>query len=160
TSPSTPTTLIARGTTTLATDNLANVTLWVEGISWGGNASLNVVGDATNEGTILLKSGESNVWSSDLIIATGATLRNLATGVIDVEAGSGGERSIAGYVINFGVITVASGTQLDVRGADANTPATLLQVDGYINATGPLVQHGGSFEFLSGAITGAFYVNR
>jgi hypothetical protein len=158
-SPATPTTIILRGVTTLATDNLANVTLWVEGISWGGNARLTVAGDATNEGTILLESGESWVWSSDLAIASGAALSNLATGIIEVDAGSGGERSFAGEVVNFGSITVGAGTRLDLRGVDANTPPTLLQADGSINATGQVVLHGGTFDFLGGAVAGAFYVN-
>jgi len=159
TSPVTPTTIILRGTSTLATDNLANVTLWVEGISWGGNARLTVAGDATNEGTILLESGESWIWSSDLAIASGAALSNMASGIIEVESGSGGERSIAGEVVNFGSINVGAGTRLDLKGVDANTPPTLLQADGAINATGQVVLHGGTFDFLGGVVTGAFYVN-
>jgi uncharacterized repeat protein (TIGR03803 family) len=114
-SPATPTTiLIAAGGVTLATNNLANTTLWVQGNSPFNNATLTVAPGLTNHGTILLQS-INNTFSEALATGSG-TFTNAADGTIQVLAGTGGSRTLTGTLVNQGQISVENASLLTIQG--------------------------------------------
>ncbi|HYT93968.1 MAG TPA: hypothetical protein VEL76_34935, partial [Gemmataceae bacterium] len=91
---SSPTTLVLQqNNNTLLTDNYPNTTLWVQGEYSNGDATLTVVGNVTNSGTILLQSPNAGYASALNIINT---LHN--AGVLDIEPGAGGARYLTGAV--------------------------------------------------------------
>ena len=110
--PASPSTIVVAGNAvTLATDNLAGYTLWVQGSDHGGNAVLQLGGSLANRGTILLQSA-NNTYQSE--INTGSsTLTNLGT--ISSGAGSGGLRVISGTLNNQATID-ATADYLDITG--------------------------------------------
>ena len=110
--PASPSTIVVAGSgVTLATDNLAGYTLWVQGSDHGGNAVLQLGGSLANRGTILLQSA-NNTYQSE--INTGSsTLTNLGT--ISSGAGSGGLRVISGTLNNQATID-ATADYLDITG--------------------------------------------
>ena len=61
-SPSSPTTLVLHGSSTLLTDNLANTTLWVQG------GTLSLADDVTNAGVIHLENIDGGGTQSTLIV--------------------------------------------------------------------------------------------
>ncbi|MBY0457516.1 MAG: hypothetical protein K2V38_09285, partial [Gemmataceae bacterium] len=71
---------------------------------------------------------------SYLSVASGATLTNESTGVIETNTGTGDARSLSGAVVNRGAITT-------------NTGATLL-VNGTFTAAGGIVNGGGNTYFV------------
>jgi hypothetical protein len=117
-----PSTLFAVGADGMLENNLSQqVTVWIEGSVYYGQARLTAVGDATNAGTIRLESttndGHDNESRASLLnVADGATLTNAASGTIDVRAGQGYARRITGHVIQQGLITVAPDYSADFIG--------------------------------------------
>ncbi len=118
--------LISGTTTTLATDNLAGYTLWVQGSPHYGDTVLHLGANVSNLGTILL---ESVVNGDRSDVATGSyTLTNLGT--ITSGAGAGGERLITGTLVNSGIVQF-SGTSpvaLSVNGTYTQTSSGTLSV--------------------------------
>ncbi len=110
--PTSPTTLVLWGKSTLTTDNLANTTLWVQGSDGGGNATMTSATGFTNAGTIRLES--VNQGYSDTLAVSSGTLTTAAGGIILVNNDTGGGRVISGNVFNQGTITVNAGTTLTV----------------------------------------------
>ena len=90
------------GNTTLIANWAEGVTVWVQGNSWYGNAILTTSEGAINAGTIRLESAHSS-YQSALSIG-GFDFLNAPTGVIDVNTGTGGPRSISGHFINQGLV--------------------------------------------------------
>ena len=93
-STASPTTILARWHgDTLATNNLPNTTIWVQGNSSLGrvNATLTVAPGLTNDGTILLES--QNAGYTDTLSTGSGTFTNDADGIIQVTAGTGGARN-------------------------------------------------------------------
>ena len=116
TSPASPTTILLEGGgDTLATDNLPNTTLWVQGNGYlNQNATLNVAAGLVNHGTILLES-INNTYGDTL--ATGSnTFTNAADGTIQVTNNSGGARAITGTLVNQGQISVDGSSYLTIQG--------------------------------------------
>jgi hypothetical protein len=98
-------------------------TIWVNGSSAGGNATLSVSQSMTNDGTILMES--SNAGYSDTLSTGSGTLTNDADGVIQVTGGSGGERTITGTPVNHGSINVDSEANMSIAGTLFN-PAQIV----------------------------------
>ena len=95
----------------LLTDNLAGLTLFLESSYEYGHSYVTTTGDVTNHGTLRLETTTANDglhYSASLNMATGATLTNAASGVINVRVGAGGNRSINGNITNQGTIRVES----------------------------------------------------
>ncbi len=78
------------------------VTLWVEG---GGSSTgeLNITNTVVNRGTILLETSTST-FNSVLDVNAGAVLLNGTNAVIQANAGTGGLRTITGYLENHGIL--------------------------------------------------------
>ena len=88
TAPSTPTTIQIENTgNTLETNNLPNVTLWVQGTTYDSNATLNVASGLANDGTILLQSSYND--DTDELNTGSGSFTNDADGTIQVNKGSG-----------------------------------------------------------------------
>ncbi len=122
-STASPTTILVDGGTTLASNNLPNTTIWVQGNAvMNQNATLNVAPGLKNDGTILLES-QGGTYSDTLSTPSG-TFTNDADGIIQVTAGTGGTRSITGNLTNLGAIDVGAGTVLTVN--NTSTAATFL----------------------------------
>ena len=118
--------LVAGKNVTLATDNLAGYTLWVQGSDHGGDAILQLGGSLANRGAILLQSA-NNTYQSD--IATGSnTLTNLGT--ISSGGGSGGVRSINGTLNNQATVN-ATADYVDISGVYQAQGGTILG-NGYL----------------------------
>jgi hypothetical protein len=101
-SPATPTELvIVAAANALVTDNLANVTLWVQG-GISGLAQLTLPNGGQNHGVIKLQSVIAN-WESKLTVGTGS-FTNGSGGSIHALLGSGGARNFTGMLTNFGSI--------------------------------------------------------
>ncbi len=144
-----------RGTENVLDQNLApGVTLWVQGCDWNGNATLTAAPGAVNAGTILLETLHHDFWSSNFLV--GPSFTNAATGVIDVQAGSGGGTNVCGSWVNEGTINVEAGAELFLLPDAAGGP-NITQAGGTLNAgSGALAQIGGLFDYTGGAIGGTF----
>src|SRR5262249_43469754 len=117
-SPAAPATLVLVGNSTLAGDNLANVTLWVQGGGGGyGDATFAAAGSFTNARAIRLESVGSG-WQETLTVGGGGVLTNAAGGTLLVNPGSGGNRSLTGNVTNLGTVSVSPGASLQVNGSN------------------------------------------
>ncbi len=147
--PSAPTTLMLWGKSTLATDNLANTTLWVQGSDGGGNATMTSATGFTNAGTIRLES--VNQGYSDTLAVSSGTLTTAAGGIILVNNDTGGGRVISGNVFNQGTITVNAGTTLTVSRTGG---PSFTQVAGTITGSGEFDLSGGVFNFNGGTVVG------
>ena len=115
-SPATPTTILIGGTgDTLATNNLPNTTIDVQGnYYFNTNATLTVANGLVNHGTILL---DALTYSYTDTLATGSgTFTNAGDGTITINNGSGGPRTISGTLVNQGQITVSSASLLTIQG--------------------------------------------
>jgi hypothetical protein len=108
-----PTMLTVRGQHgTLVENASATVTLCRQGSGSNGSAILTTTEGAVNAGIIDLESIQGQ-WGCALV---GSSFTNLAGGQILSRVGSGGPRSLSGYLINPGLIDVAAGTGLDITG--------------------------------------------
>ena len=136
-SPASPTTILLEGSgDTLETDNLPNTTLWVQGNSYVGVATLTVATDLTNDGTILLES-QNNSYSDTLSTGSG-TFTNDSDGTIQVVNNSGGPRSITGTLVNQGLINVDTASYLTITG-NYYAAGGSITGPGYLNNTNVFV---------------------
>ncbi len=156
-STASPTTILVDGTGTyLATNNLPNTTIWVQGnASLGGvNATLTVAAGLRNDGTILLESQNSGYTDT---LATGSgTFTNAADGIIQVTAGTGGGRTITGNLTNLGAINVGAGTTLAVN--YPTTAATFVNEGQVTVDPAGLMYVTSTYNAAGGTITGPGYV--
>src|SRR5262249_37170929 len=90
------------------------VTVWVQGSSTFGHATLTTAAGASNAGIIHLQSID-DVYSCQLNVGS-TTLVNTATGKITAAQGRGGARRVNGHQANPGQITVAADTTLTLSG--------------------------------------------
>ena len=92
--------------------NQAGGTFQVEG-SGSGNARAVITGTLNNSGAVTLTSTAGYYATLD---ATGAVINNLSGGVFNINAGSGGARTIVGTFINSGTMNVNTSTTFDIGG--------------------------------------------
>jgi hypothetical protein len=125
TSNATPTTILVAGNTTLATNNLANMTICVQGnAALGSSPTLTTGSGLFNYGTIQLQSIDSSNYYEDLSSGS-STFTNAAGGTIQVNVGTGGGRIITGTVINDGTINVVGGQTLSIGGSHWSNAGTI-----------------------------------
>jgi hypothetical protein len=149
--PAQPNTLRLMGDSTLLTDNLANVELWVNGSGPGGTATLSVVDGAVNRGTLRAESTDGGYVSQ--IISAG-TLRNAPAGQIRFAAGAGGPRSFTGQFLNSGVVTVDPGMQVTMVGPTFdNLAGGLVTGQGSYDVTFTLFRNAGVLSPAGGNLT-------
>ena len=160
--------LVLQGASLLKSDVRPDQTLWVKGSLAGVNAQLRADVGFTNAGTIRLESTEG-LYTANLLVSTG-TLVN--TGLIAVNAGSGGQRMImanldnqgrfeantatvfsksGGVYTNTSEFIVAAGGSLSVSGG----LQVFNQNDGVLEAAGEVKLMGMTFNFNGGAIEGS-----
>ena len=146
-----PTTLLLYGATTLLSNNLSNMTLWVQGNNASGHASLTSASGFTNSGTILLESIDQG-WTDSLTVTSGV-LSNAAGGTIRANVGAGGPRVVTTNINNQGTIRAATDLSCPASGL------TLNQQGGSIDATGGrFTWDAGSMSFSGGTLAGPVYV--
>ncbi|MBI5388724.1 MAG: immunoglobulin domain-containing protein [Verrucomicrobia bacterium] len=145
----TPCTMYAVGSTNrlMAHDSPA-VTLWVQG-NWAFNsATLTVAAGLTNRGRMRLESDYSN-YDETLKVEAGGTLINGANGLIELNAGSGGNRYLNCDIINRGSLVVGSRAYAEMNG-HFTLDGGALAADG----AGEFRHVSGRFDFLSGSASG------
>ena len=96
--------ITAEGAAAISSPFVQNGTLLVQGSDAGGNSTLTVANGFTNAGTITLQSANAD-WASNLTLTNGI-LTNAATGVLIVNAGSGGSRTVSAELTNQGTVTL------------------------------------------------------
>jgi uncharacterized protein affecting Mg2+/Co2+ transport len=92
-------------------------TFQIEGTNAGaGTSEVNFAGMVTNTGTIVLTSsaGSYNVT----LDAAGVTVDNQSGGSINVNAGSGGTRTLKGAFTNGGTVSIDANTTIDIGATD------------------------------------------
>ena len=145
------TTLDLVGTNRLLALNLAGSTLRVAGTDDIGSATLVVVGDVTNAGTIELTSDSTGNADSFLHIARGGSLTNAVGGVIravagaqtatsidrDVEVERDGGTGTPGTFVNNGLVTFGPGVdgEIDERNV-GGTLGAVIENNGVFEANG------------------------
>jgi hypothetical protein len=150
-SPAQPNTLRLMGDSTLLTDNLANVELWVNGSGPGGTATLSVVDGAVNRGTLRAESTDGGYVSQ---ITSAGTLRNASAGLMRFATGAGGPRSFTGQLLNSGMVTVDSGMILTVIGpAFDNLETGFVTGQGIYDVTFTLFRNAGVISPAGGNLT-------
>ncbi|MCC7263932.1 MAG: T9SS type A sorting domain-containing protein [Candidatus Latescibacteria bacterium] len=126
--------LVLQGASVLKSDIRPDQVLWVNGSQAGVNATLRADAGFSNAGTIRLESTEG-LYTANLLVSAGALVN---TGLIAVNAGSGGQRLIMANLDNQGRVEV-------------NTPATFSKSGGvYTNAGEFIVGPGGSLGISGG----------
>ncbi len=106
---------------TLSGNIPAGVTVWIQGSDTGGNTIVTAANGFTNAGTLRLESIYST-YQSNLTVSSG-TLTN--TGTINVNAGSGGGRTITAELNNQGTVNIGTATSLGRAGADHANSGTI-----------------------------------
>jgi Bacterial Ig domain len=150
-SPTEPNTLRLMGDSTLLTDNLPNVELWVNGNGWIGNATLQITHAAVNRGAIRVESSDGGYLGQ---VISGGTLSNAPMGSIRFGAGAGGPRSFTGQLLNSGVLTVDSGMQVTMVGPTFdNLAGGLVTGQGSYDVTFTLFRNAGVLSPAGGNLT-------
>ncbi|MCK4343282.1 MAG: hypothetical protein KAY37_16330 [Phycisphaerae bacterium] len=158
-----------QGSSTLSGDIQAGQTVLVEGSYTGGHASLTSANGFTNAGTITLETSY-NGYYSNLIVTTG-TLNIAASGVINVNPGDGGARTISADLTNDGTINLNTPTSFTRNGgiytnnaafniasdaslAISGNSQTFNQEAGTLAIDGAFNMGQNTFNFNGGTITG------
>jgi len=136
-------------------------TVWINGGTFS-NATLTTVGTLTNQGTLRAETSDGTFSSN----VTG-TVINAAGATINLNAGTGGARTLSGTFTNNGTLNInlnasllgtltnnstmniASGQSLTITGA----PNVLRQNGGSINGPGSLALQSMTFDYNGGPIT-------
>jgi len=160
--------LILQGASTLRSDVRSGQTLWVTGSQAGANALLRADAGFTNAGTLRFESN-GGLYAANLLVSSGGVLN---TGLIAVNAGSGGQRLIMANLDNQGRVEVngpatftKSGGVYTNAGEFIVSPSGSLNIagglqvfnqnDGVLEASGEVKLMGMTFNFNGGAIEGA-----
>jgi hypothetical protein len=132
-------------------------------------ANLTLTGNMSNAGAVLLDS--VGVQDAALMLTSGV-LNNQPTGVVNVNAGAGGARTISGSLMNQGTVHVAAATiwtggdltnissvtlseRLTTNGATFTQRAGTLNVVGDWSVVGDrFVMNAGVFNFTGGTVSG------
>ena len=122
------------------------------------NATVTIIGNVTNAGTIQLTSiGTIVSGTATLTIADGAVLTNASTGRIETLQGSQGGRGINGNVVNNGTTVIGWPTVLGGTAAThTNNGVFQIQASRTLSMSGDetFVQGGGTLE-----VDGTFHMN-
>jgi len=135
-SATSPSTIIVTGAPTLLGNAGTNVSVWVQGNAIGSHTVCGTTPGASNAGTIRMESAEGAYHCH---LGINGDFTNAASGVIQVNPGTGGARSITGHLINAGAVNVDAATQLIIpnhytaAGGTLNGPAFL--VNAILNET-------------------------
>jgi len=165
-----PATIILTGSgSTMTGDIKSGQTLWMRGDGSGSHTTITVASGFRNLGVLRLESADGG-FTSSLVVSSGA-LTNAAGGVINVNQGAGGSRTISANLLNLGafnmntglslstangvyendgVFNIASGQGLTLSGQNQvfNQNAGTLQLDGSMTVSGM------TFNYNGGAILG------
>ncbi|MBV1929267.1 MAG: hypothetical protein KUG81_07125, partial [Gammaproteobacteria bacterium] len=163
-----PGTFKMEGTNTLLGNLSAGQTVRVMGDGSAGNSVLNNTNAQTNTGLFEMSSVGGG-FASTITMGAGSAFTN--QGVLDIQIGAGGARTINGEFINDagGTITVQQPTAMNVgpitnRSTWTVNPSTLLtlgagtdftQSNGVFDVQGSLFHSGGTNQFDGGSMTGA-----
>jgi hypothetical protein len=157
--------VVVQGSSTLSGDIAAGQTIRVQG-SGSGSGSLTASAGFTNAGTIELTS--TNISLASLTVSAG-TLTN--TGIINVNAGIGGARTIAADLLNSGTVNLNTNTTFSrtngvyTNAGNFNIAASQLltisgsgqafnQNGGTLNVAGSFGLSSASFGLNGGALAG------
>lgn len=140
-----PYTVIVTGTVNANTVDISgsDVTVWVQGSLASGQATLSVIGDVNNAGTLRLEAIETS--RNCTVTSNNGTLTN--SGSILIGTGTLGNRDIDTSITNTGTITVEPGIGLraDKSGAVFNMlSGTLTTADDFLIEDGAFVHTGGT----------------
>jgi hypothetical protein len=105
-------TIVCAGSSTLLANRATNVVVWVQGGLYS-HATLTTAQDAVNVGTIRLETSAGGYNS--ILNVGGSNFINTASGVIESRPGTGGDRSVNGFLVNQGLVD-ASGHFLNLTG--------------------------------------------
>jgi len=141
-----------------ATGNLEpGQTLHIQGNSSIGNASVAAAGPFTNGGTIRIDSASGN-WAETLTVNGGALLN---TGLLLIEKGSGGPRTLNLELDNQGTTEISTNLTLGATGhthrntgaflLKANAPVVTVKGDSFINEQGGIISGTGTIALLTTA---------
>jgi len=139
-------TIVIHGACTLSGNVQAGQTVWVQGSNVGQHATLTAASGFSNAGAIRLESIDQN-WASNLTVTSG-TLTNAGAGVINVNAGSGGGRTISANLTNNGTVNLNTGSTA-LAGVFTNTAGFNIPATGAVTMNGSgqaLNQDGGTFS--------------
>ncbi len=159
-----------RQSSSLSGDVAAAQTILIQGDSTFGAAMLTAGSSFTNAGTITLQSVD-NAQAVTLVVSSGGTLTNAASGVINVNTGSGGARAISADFINNGTVNLNESTLISKNsGSYTNNNAfniaadktltingssqVFTQAGGTLAATGLFDMTSAAFHFNGGTVTG------
>ncbi len=162
-----PASFTQTGSGTFSGDIKNGQLVWIQG-NGGGPATMATTNGFNNSGTLQLEAFSSS--SSSMIITNGA-LTNMPAGVINVNPGNGGTRTISANVINLGAFNINYGLTLSRSAGVYNNAGSLtiassrtLSISGqqqvFNQSGGTLVSSGTfsgdnmSFNYLGGSITG------
>ena len=104
-----PFSLILQGDCFFDGDIAPGQSIWIRGtgsipgITGGTDTVVTSVRSFTNAGLLKLESINGDLWESSLVLGE-ELLHNVAGGVMEINHGSGGQRGIAGIVINDGLL--------------------------------------------------------
>ena len=142
----------------------------VQGDATNGSATLTAAGNFSNSGNITLETVSGSTSTSNLTVTSG-TLTNATGGVIDVNAGGGGSRTISANLTNDGTVNlntsttfskssgsyinnnafnIAAGQTLTINGSSQ----AFTQAGGTLAATGLFDLSSAAFNFNGGIVTG------
>lgn len=166
--------LVLQGSNTFSGDVRLGQTLIVQGSNVAGNSVLTALGSFTNAGTIILESINSN-WEASLSLPEGV-LTNVASGVLQVNAGTGGARNLLADIVNNGTVNLDTSVLLgktngvltnnrDFRvGAAASVvfgnAVTFQQNAGALNLAGRFTMDGDTFQYNGGTLEGVPVLRR
>jgi hypothetical protein len=141
-----------QGTSSISSPLEQDGSVRIQGSAAGSHAALTVVGGSVNHGTIVPESLDSR-YNATLA----GSFSNAADGAIQVNAGTGGGRSLNGDFTNLGAVNVGRVTTLAVNtGASVATFTNRGQVA--VDPTG-LMTVAGTYDAAGGAVAGPGYVN-
>ncbi len=162
--------IVARGGSSITgvLTNHVSGSFHVEGRSGFGNADVSV-GSIANYGTIRIETTAGGEYS--LLLQAAGTLTNHPSGVINVNAGSGGPRYVRASIDNQGAINLSASTNFDRGSTTFENKGTLTiaaagqfynpsqshvftQTSGTIANSGEFRADGTTFNFNGGSISG------
>ena len=94
--------------------NQAGGVIQIQGVYGTGASEVNFTSMLNNAGTIVLTSSGGGTGADATLDAQGYTINNLAAGVININAGSGGMRSIYGGLSNNGTVNLNADTHFSI----------------------------------------------